>query len=152
MWALVKLGLRKGTQLSTVGTDYPIVRRLRADSRGLLAQHIFSDMSGQAYVVQRNPRLTMTENWEWHWLPLLVIYIQRDVELLLLFFFFFTAVLLIYYYVNNNPFTVSYTCYFESYMSHNSTRLVWTVEVGTQETTQSIIQSVCNYKWLKKRR
>lgn len=44
------MGLRKGTQLSTVGTDYPIVSGLRADSPGLSAGHIFSNMSGQAYV------------------------------------------------------------------------------------------------------
>lgn len=42
LWYLAWLGLRKGTQLSTVGTDYPIVSRLRADRPGLLAEHIFS--------------------------------------------------------------------------------------------------------------
>lgn len=53
VWDLAWLGLRKGTQLSTVCTDYPIVSRLRADSHGLSVEHIFSNMSGQAYAVWR---------------------------------------------------------------------------------------------------
>lgn len=51
VWDLVWLWLRKGTPLSTVSTDYPIVSWLRADNPGLLAEHIFLYMSSQAYVV-----------------------------------------------------------------------------------------------------
>lgn len=43
--------LRKGTQLSRVGRDYRIVSSLGADSSGLFAEHIFSNMSVQAYVL-----------------------------------------------------------------------------------------------------
>lgn len=43
--------LRKGTQLSRVGRDYRTVSSLGADSSGLFAEHIFSNMSGQAYVL-----------------------------------------------------------------------------------------------------
>lgn len=55
--------LRKGARLSAVCTDYPNVSGLGADSRGLLAEH---NMSGQAYVVWRNPGLPQTEMWEWY--------------------------------------------------------------------------------------
>lgn len=60
MWDLAWPGLRKGTQLSRVDRDYRIVSSLRADSSGLFAEHIFSNMSGQAYVLKRNLGLAMT--------------------------------------------------------------------------------------------